>query len=118
MFARYWRFIVIDEHICKRLAWPSRLRARKAICASTGSLPDQLYSIERDKFIRIHPSAFRVQKTVALSLGVLKNEVFDEEDEVIEPFDDLPTSPNVFPITSRGGELDATPALNPRSRPA
>ncbi len=69
------------------------------------------------------PSAFRVRKTVTLSLGVLKNGVFDEEDEVIEPFDDLPASPNVqqirlFPITNRGGELDATPALNPRSRPA
>ena len=41
------------------------------------------------------PSAFRVRKTVTLSLGVLKNGVFDEEDEVIEPFDDLPASPNV-----------------------
>ena len=42
------------------------------------------------------PSAFRVRKTVTLSLGALKQHgAFDEEDEVIEPFDDLPASPNV-----------------------
>lgn len=69
------------------------------------------------------PSAFRVRKTVTLSLGALKHRVFDEEDEVIETFDDLPASPDVqqtrlVRITDRGGELDTTPALNPRSRPA
>ena len=42
------------------------------------------------------PSAFRVRKTVTLSLGALKHGVFDEKtDEVVEPFDDLPASPNV-----------------------
>jgi hypothetical protein len=41
------------------------------------------------------PSAFRVRRTVSLSLGALKHRAFDEEDEVIEPFDDLPAFPNV-----------------------
>ena len=45
---------------------------------------------------KLLPSAFRVRKAVTLSLGALTHGAFDrEDDEVIEPFDDLPASHNV-----------------------
>ena len=58
-------------------------------CQNSGA-----YHAARRRQVRVRctRSAFCVRKTVTLSLGVLKNGVFDEEDEVIEPFDDLPAT--------------------------
>ena len=87
MFERYWRFTVIDEHICKLSAWPSRLRERKAICTSTGSPPDHRSSIERDKFTRNPDLLFVFEKQSLFRSVALKYVVSDEEDnEVVEAF--------------------------------